>query len=627
MANATSTAQVVIKGNTADLQKKLKVAEKGMQEFKDMGSDALSSIGDLFGVNTGKIGDMLGSVKKLSAGFQAMGSTGGTALTGLTRGAAMLSAGVASIGIAGLVAGFKELNKQAELFAQTDIGADFMAVQQGMRDTYAMATMQANEGRASSWTRFWQDAKNAGQRAGSIFGNTFAGGINAFSLSEALGVDRYAKQAADAAKPYLEALEEAKDNLRDQSMSWAQNAAQIREYRRIAVNTALTEEERNDAIQKAYDLQQKINDERITAYKNIYEAQKAVNERSPTPEAGIEDLVNKYNAWQDAIGQAETDLSSLERVQNRINKTTSETGGSVSSATTDVDYLGEAIKSLHSSVEGAVNVNRVFGDSQDELKVSADAYRGALEGIVSAYGVEDERIKTLIEDYKKLQKAADDAANVMTRIETPTGTVSTTPAAKKKGVEGVMTGLAGWKMPELTQDQQQYYEFLQGMVDATERANEAISDALVNGISNSIQYLADCLAGLEQFNGASLFRALLSPLAEACIQIGELVMATGFASDAFQKSITNPYAAIAAGAALIAVGAIAKAGMNAAVKNVGSGGGYSTSVASSAYTSNASNPSSFGREMEVKVTGTLTANGSQLVAVLNNEHNRNSYTT
>ena len=625
---ASSTAQVVFKGNTADLQKKLKVAEKGMQEFKDMGSDALSSIGDLFGVNTGKIGDMLGSVKKLSAGFQAMGATGNTALTGLTRGAAALSAGVAAIGIAGLVAGFKELNKQAELFAQTDIGADFMAVQQGMRDTYAMATMQANEGRASSWTRFWQDAKNAGQRAGSIFGNTFAGGINAFSLSEALGVDRYAKQAADAAKPYLEALEEAKDNLRDQSMSWAQNAAQIREYRRIAVNTALTEEERNDAIQEAYNLQKKINDERITAYKNIYEAQKAVNEQSPTPEAGIEDLVNKYNAWQDAIGQAETDLSSLERVQNRINKTTSETGGSVSSATTAVDYLGEAIKSLHSSVEGAVNVNRVFGDSQDELKVSADAYRGALEGIVSAYGVEDERIKTLIEDYKKLQKAADDAANVMTRIETPTGTVSTTPAAKKNGVEGVMTGLAGWKMPDLTKEQKQYYEFLQGMVDATEKANDAIKDAIVDGISNSIQYLADALFGLEEFNGAALFKALLDPIAKACISMGELIIAQGVAVEAFKNSLSNPYAAIAAGTALIAVGALVSAGLNAAVKNVGSGGtGYSTSVASSAYTSNANSLSTFGREMQVKVTGTLTANGSQLVAVLNNEQNRNSYTT
>jgi hypothetical protein len=74
------------------------------------------------------------------------------------------------------------------------------------------------------------------------------------------------------------------------------------------------------------------------------------------------------------------------------------------------------------------------------------------------------------------------------------------------------------------------------------------------------------------------------------------------------------------------VGALVKAGLNSAIKSV-SGGGYSTSVASSAYTSTASNPSSFGREMEVKVTGTLTANGSQLVAVLNNEHNRNSYTT
>lgn len=108
--------------------------------------------------------------------------------------------------------------------------------------------------------------------------------------------------------------------------------------------------------------------------------------------------------------------------------------------------------------------------------------------------------------------------------------------------------------------------------------------------------------------------------------MGELIMAQGLASKAFQESLSNPYAAIAAGAALIAVGALVKAGLNSAIKSV-SGGGYSTSVASSAYTSNASNPSSFGREMEVKVTGTLTANGSQLVAVLNNEHNRNSYTT
>jgi hypothetical protein len=183
-------------------------------------------------------------------------------------------------------------------------------------------------------------------------------------------------------------------------------------------------------------------------------------------------------------------------------------------------------------------------------------------------------------------------------------------------------------MPELTSEQKQYYEFLQGMVDASERANEAIRDALVDGISNSIQYLADCFMGLEEFNGAGLLSALLTPLANVAVEMGEILIAQGIGVEACKKALEslNGYAAIAAGVALVTIGAAAKAGLRGAVSRA-TGGGYSTSVASSAYTSNASNPSSFGREMEVKVTGTLTANGSQLVAVLNNEHNRNSYTT
>lgn len=624
---ASSTAQVVFKGNTADLQKKLKVAEKGMQEFKDMGSDALSSIGDLFGVNTGKIGDMLGSVKKLSAGFQAMGSTGGAAFAGLSKGAATLAGGVAAIGIAGLVAGFKELNRQADLFSQTDVGAAFVNVNKAWRDTYSMATMDAGQG-GGAWLKFKEDFKNAGAQMGAIFGNSFAGVMQGQGFGEsirnALDTHTKARQQAMNAIPYATELEKAQRYMRDQSMVWAQQSAQIKAYERIARDTSKSEKERNDAIIAAKELTIQKDNDRTEALKRVYEAQKALNEQTTTTAAGIQDQVDKFNEWQNSIEQSESNLSSLERVENRINK--SGGGGGVSSTAKAVDHLGEAIKSLHSSVEGAVNVNKVFGDSQDELKVSADAYKSALEGIVSTYGTEDERVKGLIDEYQKLAKARDDAANAMTRIETPTALASITPVATKKGVAGQMEGIAGWKMPELTSEQKQYYEFLQGMVDATERANEAISDALVNGISNSIQYLADALWGLEEFDGSRVFAALLTPLAEACVQMGELIMAQGLASKAFQESLSNPYAAIAAGAALIAVGALVKAGLNSAIKSV-SGGGYSTSVASSAYTSTASNPSSFGREMEVKVTGTLTANGSQLVAVLNNEHNRNSYTT
>ena len=626
---ASSTAQVVFKGNTADLQKKLKVAEKGMQEFKDMGSDALSSIGDLFGVNTGKIGDMLGSVKKLSAGFQAMGSTGNSALSGLTRGMSMLSAGVAAVGIAGLVAGFKELNRQAELFAQTDVGAAFMNVQNTWRDTYSMATMEAGEG-GSGWLKFKERFKTGAQRLGTIFGNTFANTLQGESFSNAftnaITVDTQAVQKAASTVPFQQALTAAKQYQRDQSMVWAEQARQIREYERTAKDTSKSEEERNAALQKAYQLTTQRGNDIAKSYYNIYNAQKQLSEATGNTQKENEELAKSYTEWQNSLGEMESSLTSLEKLNNRINKSNEGGSSGASAAAADTDDLAEAIDGLYASIQSAIDVNRTFGGVLSDEDVTLQSYRSSLENIVATYGVEDERIKTLIADYKKLQQERVMAAPLAS-VSAPTATATITPTPTQSGIAGQMQGLAGWKMPELTSEQKQYYEFLQGMVDASERANEAISAAIVDGISNSIQYLADALWGLEELDGGALLRALISPLADACIQIGELVMATGFASDAFQKSITNPYAAIAAGAALIAVGAIAKAGMNAAVKNVGSGGGYSTSVASSAYTSNASNPSSFGREMEVKVTGTLTANGSQLVAVLNNEHNRNSYTT
>ena len=626
---ASSTAQVVFKGNTADLQKKLKVAEKGMQEFKDMGSDALSSIGDLFGVNTGKIGDMLASVKKLSAGFQAMGSTGGTAFAGLSKGAASLAAGVAAIGIAGLVAGFKELNRQAEMLASTDAGQTLVDVGKAWRDTYAMSTAQAGQGGASVLVQREQ-FKVAGQRAATIFGDAFKGvllgqGIGQ-SVRSAIEADKKAVADANLAAPYQQALSEAEIYRRNQGMVWAEMDTQIKQYERTAKDSSKSRAEREAAVQKAMELTTERGRQQAEAYQKIYEAQENLNSVTRNSAQATEQAVSKYEDWQGVLQDTEGRMASLERLNNRIDK--SGGSGGVGKIAKEVDHLGEAIKSLHSSVEGAVNVNKIFGDTQDELKVSADAYRGALEGIVSTYGTEDERVKGLIDEYQKLAKARDDAANEMTRIETPTALASITPVATKKGVAGQMQGIAGWKMPELTEEQQRYYDFLQGMVDASEKANEAIRDALVDGISNSIQYLADCFMGLEEFNGAGLLSALLTPLANVAVEMGEILIAQGIGVEACKKALEslNGYAAIAAGVALVTIGAAAKAGLRSAVSRA-TGGGYSTSVASSAYTSNASNPSSFGREMEVKVTGTLTANGSQLVAVLNNEHNRNSYTT
>lgn len=627
---ASSTAQVVFKGNTADLQKKLKVAEKGMQEFKDMGSDALSSIGDLFGVNTGKIGDMLGSVKKLSSGFQAMGSTGKSALSGLTRGMSMLSAGVAAVGIAGLVAGFKELNRQAELFAQTDVGAAFVDIQNTWRSTYSMATMEA-AGNAGGALTLGQRLKTNATRYGEIFSNAF---INVMkgegvgkAITQALAVDVIALSKADLTVPYQKALSAAKKYKRDQSMVWAEQAEEIKKYNRIASDTAKTDEERNEALQKAIQLTTQRGNDIAKANYNIYNAQKQLSEAAGNTQKDNEELTQSYVEWRESLGALQGELKTLDKLNNKINKSNEGGSSGASAAAADTDDLAEAIDGLYASIQSAIDVNRTFGGVLSDEDVALQAYRSSLENIVATYGVEDERIKTLIADYKKLQQERMMAAPLAS-VSAPTASATITPTPTQAGIAGQMQGLAGWKMPELTEEQQRYYDFLQGMVDASEKANEAIRDALVDGISGSIQYLADCFMGLEEFNGAGLLSALLTPLANVAVEMGEILIAQGIGVEACKKALEslNGYAAIAAGVALVTIGAAAKAGLRSAV-NHATGGGYSTSVASSAYTSNASNPSSFGREMEVKVTGTLTANGSQLVAVLNNEHNRNSYTT
>ncbi len=111
------------------------------------------------------------------------------------------------------------------------------------------------------------------------------------------------------------------------------------------------------------------------------------------------------------------------------------------------------------------------------------------------------------------------------------------------------------------------------------------------------------------------------------IAVGKAIMQEGIAIEAAKLAMTtlSGIGAIAAGAALIAIGAALKTSLaNAASGNYSA----SASVASSSYGNKSSASKEYStRELNVKVTGTLAASGSQLVAVINNEENRKSHTT
>jgi hypothetical protein len=123
----------------------------------------------------------------------------------------------------------------------------------------------------------------------------------------------------------------------------------------------------------------------------------------------------------------------------------------------------------------------------------------------------------------------------------------------------------------------QYYDELNGKLEAMDtkalRGAEAMKK--VNGIisdmaTNSIVLLGENIGKALGGETVDLFGGFLDLLSSGLQDIGKALIAYGVAMDAFKKAFTNPYAAIAAGIALVAAGALLKSRINKT-----SGGGAS----------------------------------------------------
>jgi hypothetical protein len=91
--------------------------------------------------------------------------------------------------------------------------------------------------------------------------------------------------------------------------------------------------------------------------------------------------------------------------------------------------------------------------------------------------------------------------------------------------------------------------------------NNAVESMLEGGIAKFAENIGKALAGEK----VDLFGGFLALLAEGLTTIGKALIAYGVAMDAFKKAFANPFAAIAAGVALIAIGSFigAKISQNA----------------------------------------------------------------
>ena len=164
-----------------------------------------------------------------------------------------------------------------------------------------------------------------------------------------------------------------------------------------------------------------------------------------------------------------------------------------------------------------------------------------------------------------------------------------------------------------------------------------IAQKAVNGIKNAVasaavemsEAIGTLVGELVSGEGGwdNFANAALSAFGNMAQSIGKIAIEAGTSVlmlDASLKSMspTAAYAAIAAGVALVALGAAVKAGLSSiASGNYSAGMGVATSTSSS-FVSDYQQ-----RDVYVNVTGTLQADGDQLVAVISNTEKKRRITT
>ena len=603
---ASKKLKVSVDADASGFKKEMAAAKKSTEEFSKAADEMSDSLEDALGVpisSVTKIGDKLKAAGVLMKSFA---TDGEKSFQTVALGAKMVSTAVAGIGLAGLLAAFKSINAEAERFRGTMQGAAVAAQDEAWKNTYKQyVSDQVGIGEKAvdsinGWSKFWTKLGAAWTLA---LKNGFAGEQYYGEMAEeasriAEGADDAAKKAAAYAKVIFDTIE----GIKDKQIEWKNSLSEVAALMLTASDKSKTVQERQEAVAKAIALQKQVSGDQIAMQKTLADNIKAQNDLASSSVEDMHRQSSAYAAVEDLSRDLNQRLREMTSLQNEIAN---------SAAATEQKWRDGVNKAINIGMTELTKFNAEMGKALEMRdKMTMDNIAAPLKSMSASLTGRADNGKGLMGGIN-LDEEALKGLQQLTQFDT-------------SAVDGLLSKIDPSKLSESFKG---YYNFLDEMIKATDDANKALNDAIVGGISDSFQYLANCVAGLDEISGAGMMNALLSPLAEAAIKMGEIMVSAGLASEAFKSMLTNPYTAIAAGAALIAVGAAAKAGLQAAINSATGTSYVASSVASSGYSNNSSNDRSWEREMTLHVTGTLQADGSKLVAVLNNEANRKRYTT
>lgn len=339
-------------------------------------------------------------------------------------------------------------------------------------------------------------------------------------------------------------------------------------------------------------------------------------------EQSADPLVALDRAYENLSSELSGKLSQLENRSWFAKATDKET---MKAAKAEVEGLAAAYQELREQLTSGVGASPTPDIVPPTTTPSGG---GASKKTTSKTGIFDAETLAEIEEMKMLREESEDMAR---RAKEAWDSLEHAPdPAIASILQYAYVNLKAWEESEEQADKaaEAAKDRLAAYAEKMEEFSASITNILqgvaVDTLANFGTLVGEALSGSA--DAASNFSsAVLSTLGDMAIKLGELAISTGVTISGIKASLEsmNPYLAMAAGAALVMLGSAIKG----ATANIAHGGSYSASSISSSYGAATYGNNYQARDISVNVTGTLVANGSQLVAVINNENKRKNLTT
>ena len=222
---------------------------------------------------------------------------------------------------------------------------------------------------------------------------------------------------ASAASQYQGELNRALDQRMMKTVEWQRLSREIAENERLASDTSLSQAERQTAISEAMRLTKELYSQQESSAKQIYKWTQLVSNEASDSKEDTKALVLAESEVDRILGEQETKMRSLERLQNRINKGAG--GGSSGTAKTSIEAYESALeqvvgKSLAAQLDASIMDEMIRND----LNVQRIFDEGFLERLKSApeFNKEAFRLNVPIKpvvDVEETQKAIVELADVL----------------------------------------------------------------------------------------------------------------------------------------------------------------------------------------------------------------------